>query len=544
VSGRVRVVSYAINGRGMGHLVRQLAILRGIRQVCALLDVRCEAWLLTSSEADTLARREGIPALKIPSKAMVRDAGIDPARYLAVSRTWVMNTLAGLAPDLLLVDTFPGGSYGELVAALEFAPHRVLVARRVREGFAEHDAYAALLPLYEKVIVPDDRGVGPILLREAHELLDRDAARRALGVPDRKRAVWLTLGGGGDLAAPGLLPRLLDPLLARGWHVVVAAGPLYVGPERRGEGITWLDRYLPAELLRGVDAAVSAGGYNSVHELMAAGIPTVFLPQPRIADDQGERAERVAAAGAGRVAARIEDVPDLLEDPGDPEAARALVAPGGALRAALEALRTVLPESDLAMAEAVLTPELAGTLARLAGGGRFDQGPAEALRLVRLLAGGTPTEIARRRALHLELADSGVAIPEAARAPDPAALLRQFVDHCDAHDAPPDLAVRLLEGLARKFPAADGPALLGAWALLAPAWGRFDDWMGAVALLRAVPVQRGLEVGAFAEAVAAWLGRHSDLFEAVAEFTRLEGSGARTVDDVLRTLVVPPPSPA
>ena len=73
-------------------------------------------------------------------------------------------------------------------------------------------------------------------------------------------------------------------------------------PERRGEGITWLDRYCPLELMAGVDAAVSAGGYNSFHELMYAGVPTVFVPLPRIADDQLERTQRAEAAGAGRVA--------------------------------------------------------------------------------------------------------------------------------------------------------------------------------------------------------------------------------------------------
>ena len=67
---RLRIVSYAINGRGLGHLTRQLAILRQVRRVCALLDVQAECWVLTSSEGDTLARREGIPALKMPSKAM------------------------------------------------------------------------------------------------------------------------------------------------------------------------------------------------------------------------------------------------------------------------------------------------------------------------------------------------------------------------------------------------------------------------------------------------------------------------------------------
>ena len=47
----LRVVSYAINGRGLGHLTRQLAILRQVRRVCAVLDVGVECWVLTSRVA-------------------------------------------------------------------------------------------------------------------------------------------------------------------------------------------------------------------------------------------------------------------------------------------------------------------------------------------------------------------------------------------------------------------------------------------------------------------------------------------------------------
>ena len=131
---KLRVVSYAINGRGMGHLVRQLSILRWVKRIATVLGVKHELWILTSSEADTLARREGICSFKMPSKAMMRDAGVDPHRYLAVARGWVLNAVAGLQPDLLLVDTFPGGSFGELVNVLEMAKHRVLVAQaRPRE---------------------------------------------------------------------------------------------------------------------------------------------------------------------------------------------------------------------------------------------------------------------------------------------------------------------------------------------------------------------------------------------------------------------------
>ena len=264
----LRVVSYAINGRGLGHLTRQLAILRQIRQIAALLDLRLEAWVITSSEADTLARREGIPALKMPSKAMFRDAGIDPTRYLAVARGWVLNCVAGLGPDLLLVDTFPAGSFGELVSVLELAQRRVLVQRRVRDAFAEEASYAALLPLFHDTIVPDDRGTGPILLRSRHEMVDREAARAALGVPAEGRAVYVSVGGGGDKAAGSTLPRLVRSLTGRGWHVVVGAGPLYFGPEVRGDGITWLSRYAPVELFAGLDAAVSAAGQAAIiHDL-------------------------------------------------------------------------------------------------------------------------------------------------------------------------------------------------------------------------------------------------------------------------------------
>ncbi|MCB9547196.1 MAG: hypothetical protein H6706_15300 [Myxococcales bacterium] len=528
---RLKVVSYAINGRGMGHLVRQLALLRQIRRVGSLLDVPCECWILTSSEADTLARREGIPALKMPSKAMLRDAGVDPARSLAILRGWVLNALAGLQPDILLVDTFPGGSFGELVAALELAKYRVLVARKVREGFEADDAYQAMLPLYDRVIIPDSRDVGPILIREREELPPRDEARRALGVPPGQRAVYLTLGGGGEVSAPDVLPHLVDRLLARGWHVVVGAGPLYQGPERRGAGITWLDRYLAVELLPGVDAAVSAGGYNSFHELMHVGVPTVFLPLDRIADDQRERAVRAVEAGAGRLARTLDEVPDLLEAPGDAEAARALVPGGGALAGAIAALGVALPADDLRTATRVLRPEVLGILAR----SRLADAPARLLEVMRVLSGGLPGEQARRRAVLLELADAGqpVRVPDP---DDPVAALRRFLALLDAVAVPFDLGAQILLGLRRKFPAARPDELLGAVEVLLPRWAAFDDWMGVVSLLRAIPVQRGLPLADFAAGLDAWLATEDDLFDALRRFSRLEGGGTRTVGEVLRTL--------
>jgi UDP-N-acetylglucosamine--N-acetylmuramyl-(pentapeptide) pyrophosphoryl-undecaprenol N-acetylglucosamine transferase len=521
----VRIVSYAINGRGIGHLVRQLAILRWVRRYSALLGVNAECWVLTTSEADTLARREGIPAFKLPSKAMVRDAGIDPTRHLGVARQWVMNAIAGLSPDILVVDTFPGGSFGELLPVLETVPTRVLVARAVKDEIGRDPAYAALLPLYQRTIIPDERGVGPILLREREELLSRDEARRALGVAGDRRTVYLTLGGGGDEMAPRMLPELADRLVERGWHVVVGAGPLYLGTERRGPQITWMDRYVPVELFAGLDAAVSAGGYNSVTELMFAGVPTVFLPQPRIADDQAGRAKAVADAGAGRLATSIDEIPDLLEAPGDPAIARSLVPTNGARAAAAAVLGTVMSAGDLAFAQSILTPQLWSRVHHCG------------IELVTAVVGDGPSRERERDALLVELVDDGALIAAPIRRKQPAtARVEALLDSVEASAVPPASALAIVRALRQRFPAAGLDGVVDACGILFPTFARFADWMGALALVNAVPSQRTVALGDLATALVSWLATEHDLFDAVRRFAHLEGHGQRSLGDVLRAL--------
>ena len=524
---RLRVVSYAINGRGLGHLVRQLSILRWVKRYAAVIGVPAEVWVLTTSEADTLARREGIPAFKLPSKAMMRDAGIEPTRYLAVARQWVMNAVAGIAPDVLVVDTFPGGSFGELLPVLETVPTRVLVARAVKDEIAGDDAYRALLPLYHRTITPDERGVGPILLREREELLERSEARRALGVGDRK-CVYVTLGGGGDEMAPRVLPELCDRLVARGWHVVVGAGPLYLGPERRGAHITWMDRYVPLELLHGADAAVSAGGYNSVTELMFAGVPTVFLPQPRIADDQAGRARAACDAGAGRFATTLDQIPDLLDAPGDAANARALVPHNGARAAAAEVLGAVLPASDVAFAHGVLSPSL---WARAASRG------ASALEIVSAVAGDAPSTLRERDAVLADLVAEGAVVAAPAKRRAPAAeRVEKFLAVLDATSPPADTAVAIVRALRRRFPGATLDAVVDACGVLLPACAPFADWMGALSLVNALPVQRTIAIGEAIGGLASWLAHERDLFDALRRFAHLENHGQRTLGEVLAQL--------
>lgn len=374
----LRVVCYAVNGTGVGHVTRLLSIARWLRRYAAALGQKLEIWFLTSSEADGLAFAEGFAAFKIPSKTVVGEAGIDRIAYRALAKQWIWHTLGLLRPDLLIVDTFPRGSFGELLGALDLCRHAAFVYRPVRPEVAGRPDFQAMLSSYDLIVVPEtdsdvlapasvkDRlvNVGPVLSRERWELLPRQVARERLGVAADRPCVFVSAGGGGDRDAVAQIERTVRDLSRDpGLEVVVGAGALYRG--RPFPGVTTLPGRA-AEWLLAFDAAVCAAGYNTFGELMFAGVPTVFLPQEKLADDQRARAELAVARGAASLATPGAEVliavKDLLGRPGAAAAARALVPENGARLAAAELLRLICPAAQVDRVESALDDALLASI--------------------------------------------------------------------------------------------------------------------------------------------------------------------------------------
>ena len=369
----LRIVCYAVNGTGVGHITRLLAIARWLRRYAAALDRKLEIWFLTSSEADGLVFAEGFAAFKIPSKTIVAETGIDRRTYLALAKQWVWHTLGLLRPDLLIVDTFPRGSFGELLGALDLCRRSAFVYRPVRREVAERPDFQAMLPLYDLLLVPEkstpvivppkieDRvvHVGPVLGRERWELIPRESARQRLGVPANAKCVYVSAGGGGDRDAQERIERTVRALAAdEALHVVVGAGPLYRG--QPFPNVTLLPGRA-AEWSLAFDAAVCAAGYNTFGELMFAGVPSAFFPQDKLADDQAARAQLAVDCGAGVMLEPDSDgeriratIAELVGRSGAREAARALVGENGARDAAAELLRLLCPPASVDRVEATL----------------------------------------------------------------------------------------------------------------------------------------------------------------------------------------------
>jgi predicted glycosyltransferase len=418
VSKRLRVVLYAVNGTGVGHVSRLLAIAKWMRRLAAHAGPHLEAWFLTSSEADGLVFREGFASFKMPSKTVIGEAGVDRRAYLAVAKQQVWSTLATLRPDLLVVDTFPNGSFGELLPALDLARRTAFVFRPARDVLAARADFQAMLPMYDRIVVPEHADTasvtvpegaksrlvftGPVVGRERAEHPDRAAARRILGVADDALVVYASAGGGGDPTAAAQLSAASRAVHAiESAHLVVGAGPLFRGAPMLGRRTTWLVDRTAADVLAGCDVAISAAGYNSFGELMHAGVPTVFVPQDKPADDQHARATRAEAAGAGVLAASAseEHITAALERLRSPAARRrastaaaALVPRSHARDAAAELLRLIASEADVDDAEQALDDARVAEAA--AAGARVDDAIAIAMALVGKATKRPPLDVA------------------------------------------------------------------------------------------------------------------------------------------------------
>lgn len=532
MSRSVRIVLYAVNGSGLGHLTRLVAVARWIRRYASHAGARAEIYFLTSSEAEGLLFHERFASFKLPSKTIVSDAGIDKLTYLGLAKQWVWHSIGLLRPDLFVVDTFPRGAFGELLSALDLCRKKAFIYRPVNDEFAQRADFQAMLPLYDLLLVPEDEGAGkavlpesarsktrhtgPIMARERVELLPRGAARQRLGIGAEQLAVWISAGGGGDARAEEQIRRTCEAVSSAlpGSALVVAAGPLYRGARLHGDGIRWLNEPGASELLGAIDFAVCAAGYNTYHELMHAGVPAIFWPQRKVADEQAERAKRAAAAGAAYLLDHEADAEALaraalrLADPDEraraAHAARALVPKNYARAAAAELLRLVWGAGEVEAAEEAMSDEL--------------------LAAARELSLPIDTFVEVMHALAPRAAEGPAADPGEARA-QAVAIVRA----ASALGAPPEAAALLAQGLSRRLPRAAPEAraqvVLGLLAALAP----FGDWTAAVTLIKLLRPERRLDAAALGEELTAFLtalGEHGrDLYAGVALLSAAQGLG-------------------
>lgn len=288
---------YAINGVGMGHLTRQYAMATNVQRLLKALNLRADIRFITTSEAPQLTQR--FPTYKLPSRQLFQANEV--TSYTAECRFLISNLAAGFRPDILVMDTIPEGTFQEFPYLRDFARRSVFINRHRQQ---QDQWFLSWLANYHLVLVPDHaqrqaeyslpenfggyrRFVGPVTLWEWG--ISQQSLRKTFGWSEQRPLAYVSAGGGGDQEAQAQMQFLVSSLVARGYYVLAGYGPLYQGPKLYHPRVVPLSETQISHYFSGVDLAISAAGYNTYQELLAAGTPSLFYAQAKKLDRQDLR---------------------------------------------------------------------------------------------------------------------------------------------------------------------------------------------------------------------------------------------------------------
>lgn len=345
------VLLVSSNGAGMGHLTRLLAYARRMPEGTRL-------HVLSLSQAVPVVGTEGIPWEYLPSQGA---SGLRPGVWRRLFAERVSELLSRLEPDVLVFDgTHP---YRGLDVALAAHPHtRAVWSRRGMWRRGRNVDQLDKSAWFDAVVEPGDlaaaadRGasatasgatrVRPVTLVDEDGLTARDTARAALGLPTDRPMALVSLGAGNINSTDDEVGAAATALRARGVDVCVTA-PSIAERAYGGDDVHLVRHFPLSEHFAAFDVAVAAAGYNSFHESLRLGVPTLFVPNQHTSlDDQARRARHAAEQGWALTADTLTDgaapalVGTLLERADQLAASARAADPGnGAADAAAEILR-------------------------------------------------------------------------------------------------------------------------------------------------------------------------------------------------------------
>lgn len=293
---RPRVLFITSNGAGMGHLTRELGIARA-------LGDRAAPIFFSMSQGVPVVAEYGIPYEYVPFNSSMKVSSQEWNDYFEER---LVEAVRSFSPEAVVFDgVWP---YAGLLRGIRRS--KVLSVWVRRGMWKPHISPAQLqrAPEFDLVIEPgdyasafdvgattkvaDSHRVGPITVLNNNELLTRSQARSELGMAEEMNYVLVTLGAGNINDVSDIQSEFVDAVhdLGPQWRAVVTRATISNSASNGDSRAIELSVFPLARYARAFDFAVSAAGYNSYHEWINAGLPTIWVPNHEtMTDDQAAR---------------------------------------------------------------------------------------------------------------------------------------------------------------------------------------------------------------------------------------------------------------
>jgi UDP:flavonoid glycosyltransferase YjiC (YdhE family) len=293
-----RILFFNINGSGMGHLSRCLAYARRMQD-------RVRPVFFSLASAVEVIHDMGFEADYFVSEFWSRSHINAWNRELAV-RLGLM--LEEVRPAAIVFDgTWPFHGFMDACDAYG-VPIRIWSNRGLHKAdfepvpVPETDFDLVLRPgeIGDAFTIERPEGPGrkvttpPVTLLRNSELLDRTAARAALGLKEDGRYALLSPGPGNLKDISQIARDLMQELRRHGFGIVWPRPAISVRDIPLPPGAIPITAYPLVRCLRAFDVFAGAAGYNTCCEVIQAGVPSLLVPNTLLADDQTRRAEMVS----------------------------------------------------------------------------------------------------------------------------------------------------------------------------------------------------------------------------------------------------------
>ncbi len=346
-----RFLFYSNDGLGLGDVRRSLSIARELAE----LNPGASVLLVTGTdEVESLGVPASVGILKLPGfqerddRATGGRLQIPRGEVRMLRERLLAATAETFQPEVVLTDGHPFGIGGELGPALEIArafgaraalglcdviddPATVDVEWHARGVFERISAYYSRVLVYGQPDVldpvrdcsfPEDvRAITSFCGYVASSERERPepVVLEDAGLLKKARPRVLATAGGGADGFP-LLEAFLETAKNADWHATIVAGnecpPGHIRrlEEMAVEADVTFRHFVPSLTSEfwSLDALVCMGGYNTLAESVAHGVPTVCVPRVRPRREQLIRAEAFARRGLIRLVEPDRLTPDVL----------------------------------------------------------------------------------------------------------------------------------------------------------------------------------------------------------------------------------------
>ena len=298
VAPRPEVLFISSNGVGLGHLTRLLAIARRLKQ--------SDPVFVTMSQAFRVVQACGLPVKYIPFHTV---SGCDISQWNKWFK-YELEKLLSLRPGIRTI-VFDGSNpySGLLEAAASTDIRKIWVQRGMWKAGQLNAEHIRRGKNFDLIIEPADIAESlasehvaspaftklktePIGLLDSQEMLSRNEGRQRLGIPPEEKSCLIQLGSGTNRDIVFILNRIIPALIAKGIKPYIAEWLMGSEIPRLWEEASYLRVFPLSKFFNAFDFSISAAGYNSFHEIIKCGFPTIFVANDhQMMDDQSARAE-------------------------------------------------------------------------------------------------------------------------------------------------------------------------------------------------------------------------------------------------------------